>query len=294
MTTRTLNFNRARIRVMILAVLAAHLASIAGNAQTITSATVNYVANTLTISGTQLLGVDSNAVPSVTLGSTSLAVVSATPTSITASFPAASPVASFPPGTYILSLVLSVTRRGNVTQNEILFSLTLGPAGPPGPIGPQGPQGVAGPVGPQGLQGPQGFTGPQGPVGPSDLYVARTISSGSLSGGGQDVVSVFVSPGHYLISTTMIGVFSDGDDQTLSCTLNTNPGSAVSGEGTSTRSNLNQSPHAVAFNEAVTFSLSTVITLHCVGFGTFANHVVLSALKVGSCHSAAGENCGFF
>jgi len=92
----------------------------------------------------------------------------------------------------------------------------------------------------------------------------------------------------------MMGIFTDGDNQRLDCSYNTSPPSGITGEGTSTRSNIDESPHSISFQEAATFSSSTVITLHCGGFKTFANHVVLTAFKVGTCHSDQGENCGVF
>jgi hypothetical protein len=103
-----------------------------------------------------------------------------------------------------------------------------------------------------------------------------------------------VPPGNYLIHGSLIGEYTDTDDQTINCAINTNPPSAVSGEGTSNRSHLSQSPSAISFQEAATFAQTTVITMNCSGFMTIAAKSVLSALSVGSCHSSAGANCGFF
>ena len=182
------------------------------------------------------------------------------------------------------------SKESNGTSHPAMLSIILVNTGPPGPPGPPGTPGTPGTPG---APGTPGSPGPPGPTGPSDLFVARTILVNTSS--PADVVSVQVPPGNYLISTTMIAQFGDGDNQTLNCQLNTTPGSAVSGEGTSHRSNLDQSPQAVAFNEAVTFSAHTTVTLNCGGFNTSVNHVVLSALAVGTCHSNAGtSSCGFF
>jgi hypothetical protein len=143
------------------------------------------------------------------------------------------------------------------------------------------------------FNGAPGSPGPPGPTGPSDLFVARTIVVDTNS--PTDVVSVTVPSGNYLISTSMNAQFTDTDNQTLNCSYKTNPGSAISNQGISSRNNLDQSPQAVSFNEAVTFSASTVVTLNCGGFKTSVVNVVLTALAVGTCHSNAGtSSCGFF
>lgn len=245
----------------------------------------------LTITGTNFGSIK----PVVMLDGLVLNIATFTPTVVVALLPAA-----LAPGSYLLTLANASTNNPNdigefdVTLGAVGPKGDKGDTGPVGPQGPQGPQGVSGPVGPQGPQGSSGLTGAQGPAGPSDLFVGRADSAGPLNDPGLDVVSVSVPPGHYLISTSMIGQFGDGDNQTLSCVLKTAPGSAASDQGTSTRSNLDQGKQSIAFNEAVTFGLSTVITLHCTGFQTSVNRVVMSALKVGSCHSAQGEDCGFF
>ena len=153
----------------------------------ITSASVNYSNNTITIGG-----VNFGTSPTVTLGGVTLTAAHGSSTQITANFPAASPASGFTPGTYFLSASFS-------NHFIAVFAVALGTTGPQGPAGPQGfpgapgaqgsqglpgvpgppgSQGAAGPpgpkgdpgstgpAGPQGVPGAQGPAGPQGPVGP--------------------------------------------------------------------------------------------------------------------------------
>lgn len=56
----------------------------------------------------------------------------------------------------------------DVTSNEVVLILEVGPPGPEGPEGPAGPIGPEGPEGPPGDTGPAGPTGPTGPAGTTD------------------------------------------------------------------------------------------------------------------------------
>lgn len=159
-----------------------------GHDPVISSVLVDYTANTLTISGVNLLGEKGLGVSSLTLGRAApvALTVSGTPTttSITAKFPAGSPPSSFAPGDYLLAVEFKSGKhkdRDHEDENDDVatFEVTLGAVGPQGPAGlqglqgPQGPQGTqgpqggTGPQGPQGPEGPQGATGPQGPTGPT-------------------------------------------------------------------------------------------------------------------------------
>lgn len=83
--------------------LSSSLGVAAVNDPVITSAVVNSRANTLLITGTNLLGPNGSTIPAVHFASMVLAVVNASPTSITAGFPSGSPAG----GVYTLTLVYS-------------------------------------------------------------------------------------------------------------------------------------------------------------------------------------------
>jgi hypothetical protein len=142
------------------------------------SATVNYGAGTLTVSG-QNFG--SN--PAVTLDKLSFPAVSASANQIIANFPSDSPPSSFTPGTYFLTLqyhnqlpsvftvdIGAIGAAGPAGPSGIQglpgVAGTIGPAGPVGPLGLPGPIGVAGPMGAPGTPGPNGLPGSAGPAGP--------------------------------------------------------------------------------------------------------------------------------
>jgi IPT/TIG domain len=108
----------------------------------IVSATADFQANQLTITGTNL----GTTQPTVTLDGQATTVVSFSNTSVVATLPN-----GIAPGAYLL-----VFKQKSTTVN---FDVTLGTAGPQGPQGLQGlqgPQGNPGPQGPQGIQGPPG------------------------------------------------------------------------------------------------------------------------------------------
>jgi hypothetical protein len=124
----------------------------------VTQVAENTAGTQITISG-QGFG---TATPRVTLGATSLAVVNANDTNITATIPIGTPA-----GSYLLTVQ-------NTSSHLFgLFAAALGQIGPQGPAGPAGPQGLpgasgpAGPAGPPGPEGPAGPSGPPGPIGPS-------------------------------------------------------------------------------------------------------------------------------
>ena len=227
----------------------------------------------LTITGKRF----GSAEPIVNLAGLTLVVTAFTPTSVTATLPP-----SLTPGSYVLTVAKKHER-----YCIGAFDLTLGAVGPKGDMGAVGPEGSRGPEGPG---GPAGFPGAPGP---SDLFVAREIQSPQLNN-DTDIVSVSVPAGNYLILATMIAQFIDDDPQTLQCAFKTTPGSAIGGQGTVSRTDLDHGTVPVAFQEVVTFAQPTIITMHCGGFRIGVNQVVLSAVKIGACHSNAGDNCGVF
>ena len=148
------------VRLSLAALLAFTLAS-AVEAQsltpTVTSATVNLIADTITIDGSGFIELRGS--PLVTLGGVSLSVKSFTNETVVASLGSVTT-----PGTYLLK----VTTLLSTAQFDITIG-AVGPQGPQGPQGLQGPVGLNGPQGPPGLQGPAGAPGalgPQGPAGP--------------------------------------------------------------------------------------------------------------------------------
>jgi hypothetical protein len=130
------------------------LAASAYGAPAITTVDVNADQQQLVIFGNNF----GTVVPIVSLADIPLNVVSYTNTTLVADLPA-----SFlaQPGSH----QLSVTTPGRPALT-VLFSITMGAAGPEGPAGPIGPQGLTGDTGATGPQGPPGATGAIGPQGP--------------------------------------------------------------------------------------------------------------------------------
>ena len=94
------------------------------------------------------------ATPKVVLGTTSLSIVNANNTNITATIPIGTPAGSY---------LLTVQNTGSRLVG--LFAAALGQIGPQGPVGAPGLPGPSGPEGPAGPSGPTGATGPSGPAG---------------------------------------------------------------------------------------------------------------------------------
>lgn len=116
---------------------------IAANVPVINSATVDTTANTLTLSGTNLLGADGAGVFSVAVSTTGasiqLTVLNSSTTSISASFPASSPASSLKPGTYTaLVRFYSITAASAVSSTNFLqFPFSIPAPGPtPPPVTP--------------------------------------------------------------------------------------------------------------------------------------------------------------
>ena len=116
------------------------ISSIAANVPVIDSATVDATANTLTLSGTNLLGPDGAGVFSVAVSTTGasiqLTVSNSSTTSISASFPASSPVSSLKPGTYTALVrfytITAVSSVSSVSFLQFPFSIpTPGSVQPP-------------------------------------------------------------------------------------------------------------------------------------------------------------------
>jgi Protein of unknown function (DUF1566)/Collagen triple helix repeat (20 copies) len=177
------------------------------------SATVDYMHNTLTISGQNFGGL-----PTVTLDSMTFPTMTAASKQIVADFPNTTPPASFTPGTYFLTVtfrnqlptIFAVDIGANGPQGIAGPTGATGPQGsqgltgstgatgafgPPGPVGPTGIAGSIGPAGPQGLTGSTGPVGPQGPAGATGAQgPAGPIGTGGGSGlpacGGTVVVDI--------------------------------------------------------------------------------------------------------
>jgi hypothetical protein len=109
--------------VSILPIMLAIASFAQAGTPVITSAVVNQTANTLTITGTNLLGAASAGVSSVMVESITLSVITQTTTSITASFPSRAPASSLGPGTYpgIVSFL------GSMAPTSVSFSATISP-----------------------------------------------------------------------------------------------------------------------------------------------------------------------
>lgn len=127
----------------------------------INEGTVNGASTVLTLTGVNLEGLLSTGVCSVTMGNITVSgpAVMATPTKITATFPA-----PFSAGSYSVVVVFKLNQffcDTNALDNAY-FIVTVGAVGPQGPIGMIGPQGPPGAPGQPGSQGPPGPTGPPG------------------------------------------------------------------------------------------------------------------------------------
>ena len=124
-----------------------------------------------------------------------------------------------------------------------------------------------------------------GAAGSSVAYTAANTSQGTeLSAPGIDVLSKQVPAGSYLIFFKMPVRNGDSDDQSASCTLSTGDSSEIRLNA----GNLGGSGAyklMVVLQDFATFSNTTTITVHCMGFNVFTNgRYVLTALKVDSIH----------
>jgi len=156
------------------------------------------------------------ATPKVTLGATSLAIVSATDTNITATIPIGTPAGSY---------LLTVQNTGSHLFG--LFTAALGQIGPQGPAGAPGLPGLSGPA------GPSGSTGAAGPAGSLNLngfiwttnltapvptmYVFPPLLTGNLSvpsqggeGGPESGSGYAVAPSACTVSALNVGLYSGG------------------------------------------------------------------------------------
>jgi Collagen triple helix repeat (20 copies)/IPT/TIG domain len=151
-----------RILFAMLLLLAPSLV-FAAQTPAVTSGTVNYSTNQITLTGSGFL--PNKTAPTVLFNSLKATVVSDTATQIVATLPA-----GLSAGTFIVSVTNS---QGNVGTFEVAYGATgpQGPAGAPGPAGPTGATGPAGATGPRGIAGAAGApgapgaSGAQGPAG---------------------------------------------------------------------------------------------------------------------------------
>lgn len=140
--------------------------------------------------------------PRVWLGATELAVASASASSIVAALPA-----SFPPGTYLLTV------RGSTFLQVAFFTATIGATGPQGPKGDTGDKGDKGDKGDPGEPGAPGLPGPAGPPGPP----GADGTAGTLSALSGTACFVGGAPGRVAITTAANG------DISLRCALDLTP-----------------------------------------------------------------------
>jgi len=99
--------------------------------------------------------------------------------------------------------------------------------GPPGPRGGGGPRGHTGARGLQGVQGPSGPVGPVGPAGAGNAYAASQAGSVTLSSSQQNILSLSVPAGKYIVSATVEITNDDGSagpPVEASCALRDEPG----------------------------------------------------------------------
>ena len=227
----------------------------------------------LTISGQNFGSVR----PNVTLDAIPLAVVSFTPTVVTALLPS-----GLKPGTYLLVLEPN-THKDKAAQ----FDVALGAIGPKGDKGDQGVPGTPGPAGPQGVPGLQGVPGPQGPPGPAgggaDVYSVSAPAVG-LRILAKPVASLNVPAGKYWI------VFTSTVTNTTADILNPTDTIACGFNGLGASNTVRLGPDAnqavMTLQSVATFTAPATITVSCQGFtiqfsGQSQNNV-LTALAVGA------------
>src|SRR3989442_4835233 len=144
----------------------------------ITDATADFATHTLTVNGKNF-GAD---VPSVTLGTTPLTVLSVTTTRVVATLPASTPA-----GSYRL-----VVARGPSTNQTGIFDLTIGTTGP------QGPQGPKGPIGPPGSQSVT--------AGDSSISIGGTVANSTIAVAANGITNANVANG--ALSPAKIAAFA--------------------------------------------------------------------------------------
>lgn len=187
------------------------------------------------------------------------------------------------------SLRILDTALGTCSSNETL--LTWNEPGPQGPIGPQGPQGVAGPPGATGARGPAGPAGPTGETGPTgppgsagpagpagdagQAWFKFTTNFGGLENAGQDILSLNVPAGLYLVKGSLSLINAVDSNQNATCTLSTGyKTEAFLGGNGDAASRLSMS-----LIDVVAFNSSGTVTLHCQGFGVIINRANLAMVS---------------
>ncbi len=165
---------RASVIICALVILAGSAFATVG-LPVINEGTVNGTSTVLTLTGTNLEGLLNTGVCSVTVGNTTVSgsAVMATPTKITATFPA-----PFSAGSYSVVVVFKLNQffcDTNALDNAY-FIVTVGA------VGPEGPMGVMGLQGPPGAPGAQGPPGPAGPAGSNATVTPAAICSALYPG----------------------------------------------------------------------------------------------------------------
>ena len=177
------------LKIYLIAALMILSAAATASAAAITSTTINYGTNQITISGTSFVR------PSVFFNGTKCTLVGTpTSTSCTAQLPD-----GLLSGTYELKLVSG----GVASKFEVAYGAT-GLAGPQGPVGPAGATGAtgatgpAGPAGAAGVTGTKGSTGATGPAGPA----GATGPQGPAGSAGPSTIQILAGSAVYSTSGT--------------------------------------------------------------------------------------------
>ena len=139
---------------------------------------------------------------------------------------------------------------------------------------------LIGAQGPAGLQGPKGDTGAPGF---SETYVTRGGSNGALNNPGQDVLSITVPSGSYLLHFNGYFINADLDPQNVVCVMGY--GVALSGvSGGFVVPTSDGAQGMLPLSDAEEFASQRTITVHCNGFNVFLVGGVLTATTVGATH----------
>lgn len=173
--------------------------------------------------------------------------------------------------------VIDTAKTSNCGPGEV--ALNWNQQGPKGDTGPQGPIGPKGDAGAQGAAGPKGDTGLQGPIGPSDGYIARHPNEAiSVAGDGQDVVSLSVRAGSYMITAKAnIQNQDPNGNEGGNCWLS-------AGADPVLFVNSSYEEQSVVLLGAASFGDQFTLTLHCQAENSYAYDSELTAVKVGTIH----------
>jgi hypothetical protein len=168
----------------------------------VSSTTINYSTNQLTINGTGFSAIKKT--PTVVMRGGPRPIVSFTDSQIVATLPT----------------TVAAGNYGIVVTNGIgeLFPFVI-TYGAVGPQGPQGPPGVQGLTGPQGVSGPTGPTGPMGPAGLASGVSVIENTFGVLKAGATVMQLTLPTTGTYFVWGNQMLFNNDAAEYSVHCLI---------------------------------------------------------------------------